>query len=805
MAGPGYSSPFPTTHDTIEASTLAATPGYVPSSPPHSRHDSDDAVNHLRNSVSEQVAAQRSGDRQSHRSRSSSPSSQASSFDGRDDLEARLADYTLDLSRFSAGEFGLDDRDDDRLGDLSATKEEEKLSDIGGPEDFTEHMERYLWGDGSSSNSKKNGDKPKEDEERLESLVEDDGELGEYSEFGPPVDMSTPSQFLRRNPHASKEVTQLEGIEESPPQSPRGESSPSTRRQRDAPAEYDSDDLRRQIEQLEEQLRERNQQLQTEREKVREAEEAAGQVTHLQAELSRKSALLEETHEKHRDEEAAFHEQIESLQRQNNEKDLSLQNSKGDLLRLEALEQQVETLQAELKRRDESLTEKDETGTIDSLKTELEAAREEIRKRDEALEDSISKLNEVTAAKDRQLQEKNTEIETLRAQISDRDLEIEKLEDELDAANDESEALEEKIASLESQTRPLEEKNTALETELGDVRSQLTAQEDALKAVASDISVPSEGRVEGKTFTDILDVIKGAFLTKMALPPTLPTRKTDLEEEVEHLRKQLTDSQKQSKETVSAKEALEVQVRRSQEQLTESQALITTVETENTRLTSRVDDLTSSLQKLQGECHEIKEQNAQLVETITSLRKEKETQQPTSPSSSPSESAPNIATTQEAHQAQLKSLQTAHATAISTLRSSHAESLRKLRNQLSASESRESELKSQLESLRASESEQRSEVEDLFAEIERLESIITAKEEAAAALDLRIAKSVEKREKEWERRIDLLLKEREKMSKALLWTWGEKEVGDSVKDNGDENRKGPRQGYRYKYVVRGSK
>jgi hypothetical protein len=54
---------------------------------------------------------------------------------------------------------------------------------------------------------------------------------------------------------------------------------------------------------------------------------------------------------------------------------------------------------------------------------------------------------------------------------------------------------------------------------------------------------------------------------------------------------------------------------------------------------------------------------------------------------------------------------------------------------------------------------------------------------------LRITKSVEKREKEWERRVDLLLKEREKMSKALLWAWGEKEVGDSVKDNGDENHK----------------
>lgn len=782
----------------------------MPSSPPQSNHDSDDGVSHLRNSVSEQVAAQRSGDRRSDRSRSSSPSSQASSFDSRDNLEARLADYTLDLSRFSGEEFGLDERDDDRLPDLSAEKEE-KLSDIGGPEDFTEHMERYLWGDGLSSDDKKNGNKPMEEGERLESLVEDEeGELGEYSEFGPPVDMSTPSQFLRRNPHTSREVTQLEGIEESPPQSPRGEASPSARRQKDASPEDDSGDLRRQIEQLKEQLRERDEQLQAERTKALEAEAAAEQATHLQEELSRKAALLEEAHEKHQREQAALHEQIESLQRQNSEKELSLQNSKSDMLRLEALQQQVETLQAELKGRDESLAEKEENnGTIDSLKAELEVAREEIKKRDEALESSISKLNEVTTAKDRQLQEKNTEIETLKAQISDRDLEIEKLEDELDAANDESEALEKKIASLESKNKPLEEKNTALETELGDVRSQLTAQEDALKAVASDISVHSEGktegRTEGKTFTDILDVIKGAFLTEMALPTTLPTSKTDLEEEAESLRKQLAESQKQSKEAASTKETLEVQLKRSEEQLSESQGLITTIEAENSRLTSRVDELTSSLQKLQGESHDIKEQHAQLLETIDRMRKEKEAQQPAGPPSPPFESAPDLAVITEAHQAQLKSLQTAHATAISTLRSSHAESLRKLRNQLTAAETRESELKSELDRLRSFDSEQKSEVEDLYAEIERLESIITAKEEAAAALDLRIAKSVEKREKEWERRIDLLLKEREKMSKALLWAWGEKEVGDSVKDNGDENRKGPRQGYRYKYVVRGSK
>ncbi|OJJ79617.1 putative spindle pole body associated protein SnaD [Aspergillus glaucus CBS 516.65] len=44
------------------------------------------------------------------------------------------------------------------------------------------------------------------------------------------------------------------------------------------------------------------------------------------------------------------------------------------------------------------------------------------------------------------------------------------------------------------------------------------------------------------------------------------------------------------------------------------------------------------------------------------------------------------------------------------------------------------------------------------------------------------------------------------MGKALLWTWGEKEVGDGVKENvyAEDGRK-VRQGYRYKYANRNGK
>lgn len=85
-------------------------------------------------------------------------------------------------------------------------------------------------------------------------------------------------------------------------------------------------------------------------------------------------------------------------------------------------------------------------------------------------------------------------------------------------------------------------------------------------------------------------------------------------------------------------------------------------------------------------------------------------------------------------------------------------------------------------------------------------------------MDKLIARSIEKREREWERRTALLLKERDKMGKALMRAWGEKEVGKTSSSSTSSshnvkkgvvsdpvvahNEQNNRQGYRYKYVVR---
>ena len=80
-------------------------------------------------------------------SRASSPDHAAG------ELDARLADYSIDFSRFPSAQFG-GDKEDDLLPDMKPA-EEDKLSDVGGPEDFTANLERYLMGDDDDEEEEK--------------------------------------------------------------------------------------------------------------------------------------------------------------------------------------------------------------------------------------------------------------------------------------------------------------------------------------------------------------------------------------------------------------------------------------------------------------------------------------------------------------------------------------------------------------------------------------------------------------------------------------------------------------------------
>ncbi|KAJ5573832.1 uncharacterized protein N7459_008259 [Penicillium hispanicum] len=842
MANTGYTSPFPTSHDTIGQSTLV-TPLFMPSSPPqHSTSPTpesplppDSPVFSEHSSLDERNDQGPPSDNErppekevNHMSRSSTPSSPTGA-----DLDARLAEYTLDFSQFPSGQFS-DGRDADPLPDWKNDLEE-RLSDVGGPEDFTANMEKYLIGEGMSSARKlgatEEGAEPGSASQHhsvrsRQPAVEEEAESGDYSEFGPPVDMSTPSHVLHRTSALAKDSTHLENIEEDPADNDDDEddgqviASPSNRKM-SLTADIDKngakereDDLHARIERLEKEVQSRDEQLERNHNRVLEAASAGEQIRHLQGELERRNAHIDGLQAQEKDV-AILREQNMALKKQNDEREQLLRQSSANSPDLNKLQQQIWDMQQQLQNRDSQHSlDNERLETIAHLRQQLKLTQEQLEKRDSSLEETLSKLREITRSKETQLHEKNAEIDRLKAETDDQALENERLEMELDRVNADYQALEDRLTTLEMRNQPLEEKNQSLEADLSRVQSQVEAQESALKAVAADL--PIGGR---STYSEILDLIKDLGHPGGASNPESPLKDTFLEnQDMQLLGQEINKLQQELQETSASQKAADAEVARLREQAAESQTLIQSVEAENSRLTSRVEELTTSLNKTQHELTRTREEHAESLETVAQLQEEKLGQPPSPPPSPPrargagnSEPAPtDAAPTEASHQAQIRSLQTAHSTAISTLRASHAESMRKIRNLLTAAEQREADLRTELTSLRISASSQETQLRRTFkSEIKRLESVVAAKDETAAEVDQRIALSVDKREREWQRRVDLLLKERDRMAKALMMSWGEKEMGRGpgvLADKENRRRDGDRvdakqgQAYKYKYA-----
>ncbi len=65
-------------------------------------------------------------------------------------------------------------------------------------------------------------------------------------------------------------------------------------------------------------------------------------------------------------------------------------------------------------------------------------------------------------------------------------------------------------------------------------------------------------------------------------------------------------------------------------------------------------------------------------------------------------------------------------------------------------------------------------------------------------LEAEFKETMDEREKEWRRRMTVMLSEREKMGKALLWAWGKEEIGGDKVTKGEGGEQ--KQGFRYRYV-----
>ncbi|KAL4753122.1 hypothetical protein BDW72DRAFT_40109 [Aspergillus terricola var. indicus] len=809
-----------TSHDTVGASTLAA-PYFSPSSPSPSERPPIDSPDRLPSPVSSPGARSPSG---------SPPSPREASLERAAlELDARLAQYTVDFSQFPSthADDGLDEQPE-------IEDEPDKLSAVGGPEDFTANLERYLLGDDDSINQDDDDDddkgqgQPQEESEREteplqphdkperpnsgqshQPAVEDEAELGEYSEFGPPDDMSTPSHFLRRTVAPTKDSTHLEDIEESPNDEPSPAATPTVRKpksQTNQDMKQADEDLRRQIAELTQAVKERDEQLERNRDRVLGAASAEEEITHLRAELQRKTALLDDMQESHAERVLARRSSLNASD-------------------FRALQKQIADMQKDLHSRSSHADiDTERLETISLLRQQLSLTQEQLEKRDAVLDDTLANLKQVTASKELQLHEKNAEIDRLRSQVDAQRAEIERLETDVAEAHREYRALEDQMVLLETKSRPLEEKNSTLEADLNRAQSQVTAQENALKAMAADLPTDTPGG----TYSEILELIKDLGQPNTNRP-TRPRDGSDQDHDLEQIYEELGKLRTESSERAATNKNLEAQLSRAHDQAAESQLLIQSIEAENNRLVKNTEDLKSTLDKTLNEFNRLRTEHSETITRLqeaqqaqTQAQAQAQIQQPSPPSTPHANPNTNSLSTLEAnHKAHITDLKTAHATALSTLRSAHADSTRKFRALLSAAEAREAELRSLLEQEKEI---HRNNEEEKDAEIQRLNSVIASKDETAAAMDKRIAKSVEKREREWERRVELLLKERERMGKALLWSWGEKEhpttkakgsfsgggktatvAGDETdKENVDDGKRrhGQGQPYRYKYVKR---
>lgn len=292
----------------------------------------------------------------------------------------------------------------------------------------------------------------------------------------------------------------------------------------------------------------------------------------------------------------------------------------------------------------------------------------------------------------------------------------------------------------------------------------------------------------------------------------------DRANEVASLAENNAQKEKEATELIGDMNAIKMELRNGREQLQETRRIVKSIEDENDQL----------VQQNQRQAENI----AELEAVVKSRVAAEATTEPIKDRQSMVDQATHktaIEALSHQHHTTLTSLGAEHGKELQTLRKallkageglrkreaklkkSHEDQVTSLNQQITSltqqlfkisnpSEATERELRSairvlntKLEKANASAESSRLEAADAR---QQAEDIQQANAIVNAELESRFAETIEAREKEWRRRIDLLFREREKMGKALMWGWGREEVGAmKVGDGG--------QGYRYVYERRG--
>ena len=273
--------------------------------------------------------------------------------------------------------------------------------------------------------------------------------------------------------------------------------------------------------------------------------------------------------------------------------------------------------------------------------------------------------------------------------------------------------------------------------------------------------------------------------------------------------------------------AVKMELDHAHEQLAETQRLVETVEDENDRLVQQNDRQAQDIADLEGRV------NGQDVDKGTAEPVHEKRGDPAAEyvTTNNMNEAPHKDTLEriEPSRSTFTKLKAEHAKELQTLRSAlvkagdgiqkrearltnaHSEKIASLNQRIATLQSQQTETYKPAD--KSMENELRSAIRVLNAKLEKanaaqVASKVEAEEARQAAedaqktnaivnaeLEARFAETIEAREREWRRRVRLLLRDREKMGKALMWGWGREEEG----AKGSMDRE---QSYRYKFVTR---
>jgi DNA repair exonuclease SbcCD ATPase subunit len=464
------------------------------------------------------------------------------------DSETNLSDYTFDLDKLPGDSAGIDntkDEGDKRSGREAGEPGDDNSSDLDGPEDFTLNMVELIRG-GATNQRQDDADKlrsnTKDQEEEQGNTVLPE----EYSQFEPPLDMSTPAQVhSRRISPANKEAAakfahQTRTLREG---------SSSIAPVAEEPDNEEDDGLYIEVERLRRELRQKDEIIKANERRVLDAVSVSQQVRHLQSQLRKQKEDFDRQNATHR-------EQVHQLEMDLEFKERQLGDNRAEMEKMKSL--RGEAVQQMMRREDN-----------EDHQSELSLLRFQLAEKDKTLNRTLSKLRETTTAHEAQLQERSAEIDRLKSQRDEQHLELDKLDSDLDSVSREREALLQRTADLDKTVQHIRKQLESATLELSSVKSEKDSGMDALKSLASELSIATDGR----RFSEIIDSLKSVYLSNRNEGGRVQAEYAGQKQD----QSDLIDLREQLRESTSLIRILTLQLESTKEELSEAKSFYTAV------------------------------------------------------------------------------------------------------------------------------------------------------------------------------------------------------------------------------------